>query len=77
MFGLGNAGTNLVTKINESKDFNEWEKSILIQSLKHTEECTDTVVLTLRKQVCDNCSNNPKNGGSGVCHCTLGSPIIN
>lgn len=77
MFGLGNAGTNLVTKINESKNFNEWEKSILIQGLKHTEESTDIVVLTLRKQVCDNCSNNPKNGGSGVCHCTLGSPVIN
>jgi hypothetical protein len=22
--------------------------------------------------VCDTCSNNPKNGGNGVCHCTLG-----
>lgn len=77
MFGLGNAGTNLVTKINESKNFNEWEKSILIQGLKHTEESTDIVVLTLRKQVCDNCANNPKNGGSGICHCTLGSPVIN
>lgn len=22
---------------------------------------------------CDNCSNNPKNGGSGICHCTLGT----
>lgn len=22
---------------------------------------------------CDGCSNNPKNGGSGVCNCTLGS----
>ena len=21
--------------------------------------------------VCDECSNNPKNGGSGICHCTL------
>ena len=21
---------------------------------------------------CKNCSNNPKNGGSGICHCTLG-----
>lgn len=25
---------------------------------------------------CDNCSNNPKNGGSGICHCILGKPII-
>ena len=25
---------------------------------------------------CDACSNNPKNGGSGICHCILGSPKI-
>lgn len=25
---------------------------------------------------CENCSNHPKNGGSGICHCILGSPII-
>jgi len=25
---------------------------------------------------CDNCTNNPKNGGSGICHCTLGAPVI-
>lgn len=25
---------------------------------------------------CDRCSNNPKNGGSGFCNCTLATPII-
>lgn len=25
---------------------------------------------------CDNCSNNPKNGGSGVCNCILGLPTV-
>ena len=25
---------------------------------------------------CIGCSNNPKNGGSGICFCTLGSPKI-
>ena len=25
---------------------------------------------------CDNCSNNPKNGGSGICHCILGQQTI-
>lgn len=25
---------------------------------------------------CQNCSNNPMNGGSGICHCTLGTPIV-
>jgi calcineurin-like phosphoesterase family protein len=26
--------------------------------------------------VCDSCSNNPKNGGNGICFCTLGSQTI-
>ena len=26
--------------------------------------------------VCESCSNNPKNGGSGICFCTLGTPGI-
>ena len=25
---------------------------------------------------CRSCSNHPSNGGSGICHCTLGSPTI-
>ena len=25
---------------------------------------------------CDNCPNNPSNGGSGICHCILGQPHI-
>ena len=25
---------------------------------------------------CDSCSNNPKNGGSGICFCILGTPKI-
>ena len=25
---------------------------------------------------CQNCRNNPVNGGSGVCHCMLGTPPI-
>lgn len=25
---------------------------------------------------CDNCGTNPKNGGSGICNCTLGGPNI-
>lgn len=29
-----------------------------------------------RSSACDKCSNNPKNGGSGVCFCTLGTPVI-
>ena len=25
---------------------------------------------------CKTCSNHPNNGGSGICNCTLGSPVI-
>lgn len=25
---------------------------------------------------CSGCRNNPANGGSGICHCTLGTPKI-
>lgn len=25
---------------------------------------------------CENCSNNPKNGGSGFCQCVLGQKVI-
>ena len=25
---------------------------------------------------CEHCGNNPANGGSGICHCILGSPQI-
>lgn len=25
---------------------------------------------------CKSCLNHPSNGGSGICHCTLGAPVI-
>ena len=27
-------------------------------------------------EACRNCSNHPSNGGSGICHCTLGTPKV-
>lgn len=27
-------------------------------------------------EVCKHCSNNPENGGSGICHCTLGQRAV-
>lgn len=32
----------------------------------------DTTIGNFKQSACENCSNNPKNGGSGICHCTLG-----
>ena len=28
------------------------------------------------KDACKHCSNNPNNGGSGVCNCILGGPVV-
>ena len=30
----------------------------------------------LPPDACKHCSNHPSNGGSGICNCTLGSPVI-
>lgn len=32
---------------------------------------------SFQSSACIHCSNHPKNGGSGICHCTLGTPVIN
>ena len=48
-------------------------------------EATNTLMNTLvnpflkeifENDACANCSNNPKNGGSGICFCTLGQQAI-
>lgn len=36
----------------------------------------DATISAFEKSSCINCSNNPKNGGSGICHCTLGQMKI-
>lgn len=28
------------------------------------------------KDACKHCPNNPNNGGSGVCNCVLGPPVV-
>ena len=32
----------------------------------------DSIVGNFEQSACINCPSNPKNGGSGICHCTLG-----
>lgn len=36
----------------------------------------DSLVGNFKQSPCDNCSNNPKNGGSGICNCILGLPKV-
>lgn len=36
----------------------------------------DSLIGNFGQSACENCSNNPKNGGSGMCNCTLGIPKV-
>ena len=49
----------------------------------HTEYASDSTAVripfigsTTPVDPCRFCSNHPSNGGSGICHCTLGTPVI-
>lgn len=39
-------------------------------------ETSSTVYCENVPVACRNCSNHPSNGGSGICHCTLGAPPV-
>ena len=56
----------------ESIEQIRWERDVAIQQL------ADLGYGLGEKPIspCQNCSNNPKNGGSGICHCILGTQLI-
>ena len=57
----------------------EAEKSLEnLKNIEKFDECGDLkfVFEPFENSPCKNCSNNPKNGGSGICHCILGNPTI-
>ena len=39
-------------------------------------ETSSTINNAFGKEACENCPSNPKNGGDGICFCTLGQNII-
>ena len=43
---------------------------------KNYAEVNEDYLMEQNRQACKFCPNNPKNGGNGVCHCILGTPII-
>ena len=57
----------------------EAEKSLEnLKNIEKFDECGDLkfVFEPFENSPCKNCNNNPKNGGSGICHCILGNPTI-
>ena len=53
-------------------------------NLKQPEEKNQTTIINIvlnetkktEASPCDGCAQNPKNGGSGVCHCILGTQVV-
>lgn len=58
------------------KNYNDWQDS-LKELLKKPNLWQDTYFTTNTyiPEACRNCSNHPSNGGSGICHCILGTQV--
>jgi len=67
---------DLVKKINDSNGFTDLEKSLLIEGIRGRENLVLAGCQPLKTDSCERCSNNPKNGGDGICQCILGLPSI-
>lgn len=56
---------------DEFKRLSDEELEELIERIEFAKSFSN-----LYPTACKHCSNNPANGGSGVCNCTLGTPTI-
>lgn len=59
-----------IEKIEDEDNNNE----LLLNNINTSSYEKVTVEEPFSYNPCQNCSNNPKNGGSGICNCTLGLP---
>ena len=64
------------TILNDLTKYNKLEATLDDMAILNNINFEDARVSTFENSSCTNCSNNPKNGGSGICFCTLGQPEI-
>ena len=58
---------------SEYKDPNNYQENIIPDEyLYHLPPS-----ISMNNQYCQTCNNNPANGGTGICHCILGSYLLN
>lgn len=80
---FGGNTNNFTDKDNTSISWNgssiDWD-SIDIKTLtdwaRTNIETSSTINNAFSKNACENCPSNPKNGGDGICFCTLGQNIV-
>lgn len=70
-------GNNLI--IDDSVDLLKYDKlevNLDDMTLLNSYNLDDAKIGVFEPDACVNCSNNPKNGGTGICFCTLGQMQI-
>ena len=77
----GNTNT-FTEKDNTSTSWNgsstDWDSIDIktLTDLASTNLETSSTITAFGREACENCPSNPKNGGDGICFCTLGQNII-
>ena len=66
----GNTGT-LINKDSIPLSWNETSTGLDSTNLE-----TSSTITAFGTKACENCPNNPKNGGDGICFCILGQNIV-
>lgn len=69
----------VIKDVNIHNDVDSW-RSILEELLEKQKSPQDNYWTTLMlnpyvPEACKHCLNHPSNGGSGICHCTLGTQV--
>ena len=67
-------GGNTDTLINKDSIPLSWNGTSTDWDSTHLD--TSSNITAFGREACENCPSNPKNGGDGICFCTLGQNII-
>lgn len=62
--------------IKTSTDWDSIDIKTLTDWASTNIETSSTINNAFGKEACENCPSNPKNGGDGICFCTLGQNIV-
>ena len=65
---------NISIVLDESST--DWDSIDITDWASTNIETSSTINNAFGKEACENCPSNPKNGGDGICFCTLGQNIV-
>lgn len=56
--------------------YTEQSSAVRVPFIEPTNPLYSDSLTAPASDICKCCTNHPSNGGSGICHCTLGTPVI-